>query len=221
MSRLEDQRGTEINFELPDFLKNKENFTNNNKLRKTKTNEPVPLARSQLETHSLKPITPLTRPQPAPRLSIAKSPTTTVQLRFPELDNSTINKSVTKQQLSPTLEHADTKMLFNHNSQQHTNSMSSSCNGDTNGNNGALNSSFISTSTVNSNFDDYYADSASLGGDPLNPRGPPPLPPKPKILPIKPSNWGQTPPGKGPIESPRSHSAEKNAYLDQATSSFV
>lgn len=36
---------------------------------------------------------------------------------------------------------------------------------------------------------------------------PPPLPPKPKKLPIKPSNWG--------------HSNAKNIYLDQPTSSFV
>ncbi|XP_028044588.1 regulator of G-protein signaling loco isoform X2 [Monomorium pharaonis] len=36
-SRLEDQRGTEINFELPDFLKNKENGKpNSNKMRRTR-----------------------------------------------------------------------------------------------------------------------------------------------------------------------------------------
>lgn len=39
-SRLEDQRGTEINFELPDFLKDKENEHNNNlrKLRRVDEN---------------------------------------------------------------------------------------------------------------------------------------------------------------------------------------
>lgn len=40
-SRLEDQRGTEINFELPDFLKDKENEQKNvmcRKIRRTEDN---------------------------------------------------------------------------------------------------------------------------------------------------------------------------------------
>lgn len=38
-SRLEDQRGTEINFELPDFLKDKENEQKNNNSRKIRRTE--------------------------------------------------------------------------------------------------------------------------------------------------------------------------------------
>lgn len=38
---------------------------------------------------------------------------------------------------------------------------------------------------------------------------PPPLPPKPKILPIKPSNWGQN------------LRPKQSLYLEQPTSSFV
>ena len=70
--RIEDQRGTEINFELPDFLKNKENFTNQSaKLR-------IPAKRSEflsneytLETQSR--VKEYEKPKPAPRLSIIKN----------------------------------------------------------------------------------------------------------------------------------------------------
>ncbi|KAJ6635573.1 Regulator of G-protein signaling loco [Pseudolycoriella hygida] len=91
--RLEDQRGTEINCELPDFLKDKENFVNN-KLRKTKPTEPVPMARTTFDANA----TPLVRPQPAPRYSITKSPSvTSVQ----NVDNTS---SPSNKRLSPTLE---------------------------------------------------------------------------------------------------------------------
>lgn len=43
-SRLEDQRGTEINFELPDFLKDKENEKKNvicRKVRRTEDNNNI------------------------------------------------------------------------------------------------------------------------------------------------------------------------------------
>ncbi|XP_022213037.2 regulator of G-protein signaling loco isoform X3 [Drosophila obscura] len=66
LARLEDQRGTEINFDLPDFLKNKENLNAAvSKLRKVRA--------------SLSPVTgkvppsPTEIPQPAPRLSITRS----------------------------------------------------------------------------------------------------------------------------------------------------
>lgn len=106
-SRLEDQRGTEINFELPDFLKDKENF-NNNKFRKIKrqqngndhdvgggtTNDPIPLVRSNLLDGStgVPPSSNLSvsvRPQPAPRLSInLKNQYSSVQCKINELEQS-------------------------------------------------------------------------------------------------------------------------------------
>lgn len=73
----------------------------------------------------------------------------------------------------------------------------------------------------------------------LSSKGPPPLPPKPKVLPMKPSNWGQggststngstpPPPSKIPIDINRRHLnleqnnvVGQNIYLDQPSSSFV
>lgn len=107
-SRLEDQRGTEINFELPEFLKDKEKYANvGNKLRKTKfdespsnsvslynnvdacnNNEPVKMNTSPPH-YTQKP------PQPAPRLSLTgKSPTklspdvSSVQSKISSLENA-------------------------------------------------------------------------------------------------------------------------------------
>lgn len=62
-SRLEDQRGTEINFELPDFLKD-------NKLKSISTASTDPTEMVNSENHR-KPLGKA--PQPAPRLSIARS----------------------------------------------------------------------------------------------------------------------------------------------------
>ncbi|XP_037036459.1 regulator of G-protein signaling loco isoform X2 [Bradysia coprophila] len=190
--RLEDQRGTEINCELPDFLKDKENFVNN-KLRKTKPAEPVPMARTTFEASSV----PLVRPQPAPRYSITKSPSTT---SIQNGDNSSAT-SLTNKRLSPTAENAP-----------HYDANSSAY----------MNASFTSQiSQCGSTIDECCYDSNT---DSSNPRGPPPLPPKPKILPIKPSNWGQS-----PNKSDRSPQDEiagglvkpRNIFMDQASSSFV
>jgi regulator of G-protein signaling len=88
-SRLEDQRGTEINFELPEFLKDKEKYANiGNKLRKTKFDESpsnsVSLYNNVDPCNNNGPIKMNTSPphytqkppQPAPRLSLTgKSPT--------------------------------------------------------------------------------------------------------------------------------------------------
>lgn len=187
--RLEDQRGTEINCELPDFLKDKENFVNH-KLRKTKPTEPVPMARTNFEANSV----PLVRPQPAPRYSITKSPSS------PSIQNANNSSSSTNKRLSPTSE------------QMPANDMNSSS---------YLNSSFTSQiSQSGSTIDECCYDSNT---DSNYPRGPPPLPPKPKVLPIKPSNWGQSP------KSDRSPQDEitgalvkpRNIFMDQANSSFV
>lgn len=63
--RLEDQRGTEINFELPDFLKDK-----NNRKSANSTSSDGPNARDEDGTYT-KP--PGKAPQPAPRFSISRS----------------------------------------------------------------------------------------------------------------------------------------------------
>ncbi|XP_037922272.1 regulator of G-protein signaling loco isoform X4 [Hermetia illucens] len=208
-ARLEDQRGTEINSELPDFLKNKENLNAINKLRKTnqlpndsstpqKQTEPVPSARSSLDSSVLPPLGD--RPQPAPRYSITKS--NTCASIFP-------TKSI--------------DLNGNARSDAMNTSMTSS-----NGNN----ISPTRSSTSNDSNIDYESTESKAP--------PPPLPPKPKILPMKPSNWGQSPQSANSSPSKiqvidnsvsaaarrhlnldHQHSNSHNVYLDQPTSSFV
>ncbi|XP_058454975.1 regulator of G-protein signaling loco isoform X1 [Malaya genurostris] len=95
-SRLEDQRGTEINFELPDFLKDKENFTGTGTSSSATgvTSSTVPASSSKfgrklgkrseyVTSSSLEfplcastsggSLQQINKPQPAPRLSIAGS----------------------------------------------------------------------------------------------------------------------------------------------------
>lgn len=143
--RLEDQRGTKINFELPDFLKDKEIFTIN-KLRKVKPMEPIPYARTvEAGGDSLASIArPPGRPQPAPRLSILKANASTGG--GGRRSSSPIDGDDAAEQIDE--EHI---VEPDHSAMDATNKMHS------------------------------YV------------KGPPPLPPKPKILPIKPSNWGQSP----------------------------
>jgi len=188
--RLEDQRGTELNCELPDFLKDKENFVNN-KLRKTKPTEPVPMARTTFEENTV----PLVRPQPAPRYSISKSTSS------PSIQNADNLSSSTNKRLSPTAENMP------------NNEMNSSS---------YLNASFTSQiSQSGSTIDEYCYDSNT---DSTDRHRPPPLPPKPKILPIKPSNWGQSP--NKSDRSPQDEMASalvkpRNIFMEQSTSSFV
>ncbi|KAH8306399.1 hypothetical protein KR018_010376 [Drosophila ironensis] len=177
-ARLEDQRGTEINFDLPDFLKNKENLSAAvSKLRKVRAN---------LSPVSKGPTTPTEIPQPAPRLSITRN----------------------LQPVSP--------MKVDHEPEPET--------------------------ELPAEEQAEYA------------KAPPPLPPKPKVLPIKPSNWGvavaqptatycnKYSPGKQAPTSPTEASAaafasskipleinrksleeagSRCAYLDEPSSSFV
>lgn len=67
--RLEDQRGTEINFELPDFLK--DNNTNESKNTKPPTTDIINSRDISGTEMNMKPHRKA--PQPAPRLSINKN----------------------------------------------------------------------------------------------------------------------------------------------------
>ncbi|XP_016983083.1 regulator of G-protein signaling loco isoform X3 [Drosophila rhopaloa] len=178
LARLEDQRGTEINFDLPDFLKNKENLSAAvSKLRKV---------RASLSPVSKVPSSPTEIPQPAPRLSITRS-------------QQPVSPMKVDQELETELP-AGTK------------------------------------------------DQTEFA------KAPPPLPPKPKVLPIKPSNWGvavaqptgnycnKFSPSKQLLTSPKEASkpatftskiplelgrksleeaGSRCAYLDEPSSSFV
>ncbi|XP_037820960.1 regulator of G-protein signaling loco-like [Lucilia sericata] len=166
LARLEDQRGTEINFELPEFLKNTDNL--NSSSSSSNNNE-----------NSINTTTVERPPQPAPRLSI-------------------INPNKTKpSSISPM------KIEEDQNSTEDIEDLNTSL------------------------------------------KGPPPLPPKPKVLPIKPSNWGvnisqhnKTSPLPTPTINNNNKLTNANvaaissnnvivspsarcAYLDQPSSSFV
>ncbi|EDV94726.1 GH18025 [Drosophila grimshawi] len=124
LARLEDQRGTEINFDLPDFLKNKENLNAAaSKLRKVRANlSPVNKPNTNPPAADA--------PQPAPRLSITR-----IQQQSPMRVDIEPESSTQEEMAALPLE-----------------------------------------------------DLQELAKAP-----PPPLPPKPKVLPIKPSNWGAAP----------------------------
>ncbi|KRG02106.1 regulator of G-protein signaling loco isoform X3 [Drosophila mojavensis] len=126
LARLEDQRGTEINFDLPDFLKNKENLNAAaSKLRKVRANlSPINKVSSS---------SGMDAPQPAPRLSITRSQQSPMKVD-PEVDTD-----LPAMAMAPTTS--------------------------------------ASVSIDQQDLQEFA-------------KAPPPLPPKPKVLPIKPSNWG-------------------------------
>lgn len=114
-ARLEDQRGTEINFELPEFLKDKEKYANvGNKLRKTKFDESPSNSASlynnidvcnnneSVKMNTSPPHYTQKPPQPAPRLSLTgKSPTklspeiSSVQSKISSLESAIMMGSAT------------------------------------------------------------------------------------------------------------------------------
>uniref|UniRef100_A0A1I8Q564 Regulator of G-protein signaling loco n=1 Tax=Stomoxys calcitrans TaxID=35570 RepID=A0A1I8Q564_STOCA len=189
LARLEDQRGTEINFELPEFLKNTENV---NSVTTDAVASSITLENSggheentQGENHILTTPSMERPPQPAPRLSIT-------------------------------------------NKNKHNNS--------------------ISPMKVDDENHEQMVSLQNCADSSTPSKGPPPLPPKPKVLPIKPSNWGvniaslsklsptvSIAPSTTTIASPQltnanvvavppSNNSSPNArcaYLDQPSSSFV
>ncbi|XP_073826162.1 regulator of G-protein signaling loco-like [Musca autumnalis] len=188
LARLEDQRGTEINFELPEFLKHNDNQNTSNTSGEKPQEEDGQQQQMVVDNikHNERP------PQPAPRHSISNK-----------------SKSLNNSSTSPTKNDTTAEKISDHN-----------------------NDPFSTPS-----------------------KGPPPLPPKPKVLPIKPSNWGvnmtqlkqmspTTPPPSAlllpsptpsiaspqltnvnvvavPASSSNSSPNGRCAYLDQPSSSFV
>lgn len=177
-SRLEDQRGTEINFELPDFLKDKENSEKDQKLR---------------NKHRLLP----------------ESVVNELSSKF----YGNINNHDRFYKNKPEDTKSSRSSLNSPSSPYYTTSASD----ESPTKSGLLETTIIENITVK-NFERMssptYHNSPIKLITPVDSE-PPPLPPKPKVLPIKPSNWKKMTPmvkdakGKGTL------------YLDQPTSSFV
>ncbi|XP_059612017.1 regulator of G-protein signaling loco [Phlebotomus argentipes] len=268
-SRLEDQRGTEINFELPEFLRNKENMNSNKSRRDSRFEEAAgseDVSHRRESSDGVSGFPP--RPQPAPRLSIInknsgnhaaalspRTPPPSVSLASNNNEASGgnySNSAVIERSLLQLLEASpqasaaekldnsayltpsrtgftDPELFYG----RQTGDRSAFRHGD------LLNSSFSSTTTNNST--NYFEEMGGFGGEMemQGARGPPPLPPKPKMVPMKPSNWSQSAQRqkqsrlsaasmeerfKVAAEMPRMSEntrKQKNAYFDQPSSSFV
>ncbi|GAB0088616.1 Regulator of G-protein signaling loco [Sergentomyia squamirostris] len=267
-SRLEDQRGTEINFELPEFLRNKENLTNNKSRCENHRYDDGAGEVDQRRESSDRLTGFPPRPQPAPRLSIINnnnnhglSPRTPTPSKGLLANNNEAsggnysNSSVIERSLLQLLDNGppitrdndkfdassyltpsrtgftDPDLFYG---RRHSGDRNAFRHGD------LLNSSFSSTTTNNST--NYFEEIGGFGNEMEihGARGPPPLPPKPKVVPMKPSNWSQSAqrqkqtkmsPTSGiedqykmPVDIPRMSEntrKQKNAYFDQPSSSFV
>ncbi|KAL3289063.1 hypothetical protein HHI36_003505, partial [Cryptolaemus montrouzieri] len=167
-SRLEDQRGTEINFELPDFLKDKEN---DRKLRKS--------------SHQTSEDDSNMNPENASPLS----------------KNST-RANYENQSIRPEMGSNDNSPVNTPNKQMKLN-----------------NSRVFSPSFKSSQFSSQKIDGVS----PIKKEfrmDPPPLPPKPKIVPLKPPNWGHSDLGRTK-EISQNVQSKQSLFLEQPSSSFV
>lgn len=179
--RLEDQRGTEINFELPDFLKDKENQQNSNpqqKLEDSKSNtrfylEEAPVVHTKPEIHQI------------PSANYPKR----------ELHAMYENRSL----LVPDEQNQNHISPFKNNLR-----VTSTCDN--------LSAQSPSTKTSTSKM----TGNKIVGGS----SDPPPLPPKPKIIPIKPQNWGQLN-GLNKFKDLKSANRNQAMFLEQPSSSFV
>lgn len=178
-SRLEDQRGTEINFELPDFLKDKEN--NSRKLRRSGDGAVSQNARFYMTEGVLHP-----KPERiTPSLSSVKN--------LKSGQSNYENRSVIPLPVKTRAKIA----------QASVSSPSMEIGGELSAKT-RLEEDSMKThpkEAVRTDESEVKMEWSPKSGEP------PPLPPKPKILPIRPSNWGQN--------------RSKGLYLEQPTSSFV
>lgn len=206
---MEDQRGTEINFELPDFLKDKENAKGgNNRLRKLRRNGDVPEHPLCYEEENSDQIE---------REHITSSNAETRTLKSepqPNYENRNISST------------DDFVNVYNVNSNQNFNvknvrifSSNKILLSDESLNSHQL-SPLKNSSLEKTVIENFSKNVNSIPPD--NPKcgEPPPLPPKPKILPMKPSNWAQHGLFKVP-KIPRNENSKQGLFLEQPTSSFV
>lgn len=174
--RLEDQRGTEINFELPDFLKDKESHQNSQR-------QTPKLSESESETRFYLDITE-TQPK-IERVALAVP----IKRDKAAYENRSVMLSPDYNRTSPL----QIKMKIT----------SSSTPSETSSNQSTPSKSALNSTVIENKIQGRPSD-------------PPPLPPKPKIVPIKPPNWGQ-------LNGFRSRVTDRTQamFLEQPSSSFV
>lgn len=168
--RLEDQRGTEINFELPDFLKDKANQQNPNAQEKHSSvrNE----TRFYLDDNHEQEI----------------FPTSSTSSNYSKTDLYE-NRSIISVEQNPM----QTSPLKNN-----------------------LRATSSSENSPMKNLNNTVIENKSEAKH----SDPPPLPPKPKIVPIKPPNWGQLN-GYNKFKDLKATSRNQTMFLEQPSSSFV
>lgn len=185
--RLEDQRGTEINIELPDFLKDKENQPSSVSQQKEPKSDTRFYVDDETSTHAKQQVhtTSATNHSRSDFHAMYEN-RSIIEQNQKECSSQKNNLRVT-----PTSEVS---------SMQTTPSKSSNC------------TSMQTTPSKGSN--------GTVLENPEKPSDPPPLPPKPKIMPIKPQNWGQL---NGFSKFKDMNTANKNQtmFLEQPSSSFV
>ncbi|XP_044745843.1 regulator of G-protein signaling loco isoform X2 [Coccinella septempunctata] len=181
-ARLEDQRGTEINFELPDFLKDKED----DRLRKS-------------PNHSTE-----SNFAPDQTSNDASNPTLSPKTKG-ELD-ARVNYE--NQSIRPENRSKDDSPVNTPSKQMKLNNVRS----------------FLPKfSTESNNFKSSQIGTQKTFESPLGKEfkmEPPPLPPKPKIVPLKPPNWGQSE-FRRPKEISQNIKNKQALFLEHPSSSFV
>lgn len=199
---MEDQRGTEINFELPDFLKDKENEQKVNFLKPHRRSG----EHSASESSKFYISDAHVHPKHERSTSVGGLP------KNPKLDNYE-NTSVLHNDFGGP------RVVVNNFRIYSPNKSSSDDNSKSNGSSpskcGSLDNTVIENDFAGSNNN---KDSQNFPRQSIEP---PPLPPKPKILPIRPSNWGQNPFFKQHKDAAPSDRNKQMLYLEQPTSSFV
>lgn len=182
-ARLEDQRGTEINFELPDFLKDKED----DRLRKTPNN-----------SSDINPNTDQSPDNEAIKLTPNSRMNRELDARV-NYENQNIRADVRAKDDSPV--NSPSKQMKLNNVRSFLPKYSTECN----------------------NFKSSQICAQKTFENPLGKEfkmEPPPLPPKPKIVPIKPPNWGQSD-FRRPKEISQNIKNKQALFLEQPSSSFV
>ncbi|KAK4885324.1 hypothetical protein RN001_001595 [Aquatica leii] len=209
-SRIEDQRGTEINFELPDFLKDKEMGQHNcSRVRKLRRTENGNSENSRFYD------TDVAIQQKQDKINSAINTTRNLKVE-PQCNYE--NRNI----IFGTEHNSVNNNLHNFNQNVELNNIRRYpvCTRTPDDSLKSLQSTPAKCNKLNNTVIENLSNTVVEGQDTPKIGDPPPLPPKPKILPIKPSNWGQGGLFKVP-RAPRSDGTKPSLYLEHPTSSFV